>query len=46
VHPSVLGFEIKDLHGYFMLFVGFSGAAAVMLFLLSRKLQKMMHGIS
>lgn len=46
VHPHVLGFEISDLHSYFMLFVGFSGAAAVMLFLLSRKLQKMMHGVS
>lgn len=46
VHPHVLGFEISDLHSYFMLFVGFSGVAAIMLFLLSRKLQKMMHGIS
>ncbi len=46
VHPHVFGFEISDLHSYFMLFVGFSGVAAVMLFLLSRKLQKMMHGIS
>ncbi len=46
VHPHVLGIEISDLHSYFMLFVGFSGVAAIMLFLLSRKLQKMMHGIS
>lgn len=45
-HPSLLGIEIDSLHTYFMLFVGFSGAAAVILFLLSRKLQKMMHGIS
>ena len=46
VHPRVFGIEIDSLHTYFMLFVGFSGVAAVMLFLLSRKLQKMMHGIS
>ncbi len=45
-HAHVLGIEINNLHTYFMLFVGFSGFAAVMLFLLSRKLQKMMHGIS
>ncbi len=45
-HAHILGIEINNLHTYFMLFVGFAGAAAVMLFLLSRKLQKMMHGIS
>ena len=45
-HAHIFGIEINNLHTYFMLFVGFSGAAAVMLFLLSRKLQKMMHGIS
>jgi len=45
-HPHLFSLEIDSLHTYFMLFVGFSGAAAVMLFLLSRKLQKMMHGIS
>jgi POT family proton-dependent oligopeptide transporter len=45
-HAHVFGIEINNLHTYFMLFVGFSGAAAVMLFLLSRRLQKLMHGIS
>ncbi len=45
-HPHFFSMEITDLHTYFMIFVGFAGAAAVMLFLLSRKLQKMMHGIS
>jgi proton-dependent oligopeptide transporter, POT family len=44
-HPSVLGFEINDLYSYFMLFVGFSGAAAIILFFLCKKLEKMMHGI-
>jgi POT family proton-dependent oligopeptide transporter len=46
VHPHLFSLEIDSLHTYFMIFVGFSGAAAFMLFLLSRKLQKMMHGIS
>jgi POT family proton-dependent oligopeptide transporter len=46
VHPHLFSLEIDNLHTYFMIFVGFAGAAAFMLFLLSRKLQKMMHGIS
>ncbi len=46
VHPHLFSLEIDSLHTYFMIFVGFAGAAAVMLFLLSRKLQKMMHGIN
>jgi POT family proton-dependent oligopeptide transporter len=44
-HPSIFGFEISDLFSYFMLFVVFSGLAAVLLFLLCRKLEKMMHGV-
>lgn len=43
--PTFLGIEIKDLFTYFMVFVGLSGLASIMLFLLSSKLQKMMHGI-
>ncbi len=45
VHPSVLGFEIKDLYSYFILFVFFSGIASILLFLLCKKLEKMMHGV-
>lgn len=44
-HPKFLGYEIANLYSYFMIFVGFSGAAAIILFLLCRKLQTMMHGI-
>jgi POT family proton-dependent oligopeptide transporter len=44
-HPHFLGIEIDSLYTYFMIFVGFSGAAAVILFLLCRKLQSMMHGV-
>ncbi len=46
VHPHLFSLEIDSLHTYFMIFVGFSGVAAILLFLLSRKLQKLMHGIS
>ncbi len=42
----LFSYQITDLHAYFMLFVGFSGAAAIALFILSRKLQKMMHGVA
>lgn len=44
-HPFVFGFEIKDLFSYFILFVFFSGIASVILLLLCKKLEKMMHGI-
>lgn len=44
--PKFLGIVIKDLYTYFMLFVGLSGIASVILFLLAGKLKKMMHGIS
>ncbi len=43
--PVFLGITIDNLHTYFMVFVGFAGAAAIILFLLSFKLRKMMHGI-
>ncbi len=43
--PVFLGITIDSLHTYFMIFVGFAGAAAIILFLLSFKLRKMMHGI-
>lgn len=43
--PVFLGITIDNLHTYFMIFVAFAGAAAVILFLLSFKLKKMMHGV-
>jgi len=39
------GFTIHNLFEFFMLFVILPGAAAVLLFLLSGKLKKMMHGV-
>ncbi len=43
--PKFFGIVIKDLYTYFMLFVGLSGLAALILFFLSGRLQKMMHGV-
>ncbi len=43
--PHLLGFEIKDLHSFFMVFVIMAGASSICLFIVSRKLTKMMNGI-
>jgi proton-dependent oligopeptide transporter, POT family len=43
--PSFLGMKISTMFDFFMIFVYMSGAAAVLLFLISRPLLKMMHGI-
>ena len=42
---TFMGYRIENLYDFFMLFVFMSGTAAVILFLLSGKLQKMMKGI-
>ncbi len=38
-----LGYEMNNMNDFFMLFVGMAGAAAVILFLLTKKLQQMTH---
>jgi len=38
-----LGYEMHTLYGFFMLFVFMAGAASLILFLLTKSLQKMMH---
>jgi POT family proton-dependent oligopeptide transporter len=43
--PDFLGMKINNLYDFFMLFVYMSGAAALILFILSKKLVKMMHGV-
>lgn len=40
---SFLGYEMTNMNQFFMLFVFMSGAAAFVLFLLTARLQKMMH---
>ena len=42
---AILGIPIVSLYDFFMVFVVMSGVAAVILFLLSYKLQKLMHGV-
>lgn len=42
---TLLGFQIETMYDFFMVFVIMSATASVILFLLSKKLQKMMHGV-
>jgi POT family proton-dependent oligopeptide transporter len=44
-YPSFAGFTIHNLFEFFMVFVILPGAAAILLFLISGRLKKMMHGI-
>lgn len=39
------GFQITNLHEFFMVFVVISAVASLILFILSKSLQKMMHGV-
>ena len=43
---SFLGYQMTNLYDFFMLFVFMGGIAGVILLLLSKKLQKMMRGIT
>jgi POT family proton-dependent oligopeptide transporter len=40
---SFLGFQMHNLYDFFLLFTFMAGAASLILFLLTKKLQKMMH---
>ncbi|MBP1613072.1 MAG: dtpA 2 [Bacteroidetes bacterium] len=42
---TLLGFRIETMSDFFLIFVIMSGIASLILFLLSKKLQKMMHGV-
>ena len=42
--PVLLGYEIHGLHEFFIVFVGISGVAGVVLFLLARPIVKWGHG--
>ena len=44
-YPALLGFQITNLYEFFMVFIVMSGTAAIILFLLSGVLRKMMRGI-
>ena len=43
VYPSIIGFQITNLYEFFMLFIIMTGAASLILFVLSSWLQKMMN---
>lgn len=43
--PSFMGMTINNLYDFFMLFVYMAGIASIILFLLSKRLLKMMHGL-
>jgi len=42
---TFMGYQISNLYDFFMLFVFMAGVASVILFFLSKRLLKMMHGI-
>ena len=42
---TLLGYRIETMYDFFMVFVVMSATASLILFLLSKKLQKMMHGV-
>lgn len=41
----LFGIQIDSLYSFFMIFVVFAGVASIVLFLISKKLLKMMHGL-
>lgn len=43
--PVFMGMKIENLYNFFMIFVVMAGGASVILFLLSKRLLKMMHGV-
>ncbi len=45
-NPMFAGFEITNLYQFFMVFVVLCGLAAIVLFSLTPKLKKMMHGVN
>ncbi len=45
VNPTFAGFTIHNLFEFFMVFVALCGLASVLLFALTPKLKKMMHGV-
>lgn len=44
-YPSLLGIQIHNLYEFFMIFVIMAGVASFLLFVLYRRLEKMMHGV-
>lgn len=45
-YPKIFGFQITNLFEFFNIFIIMSGVAAIILFVLYRRLLKMMHGVN
>ncbi len=45
-YPTFAGFTIHNLYEFFMVFVLLTGAAAILLYAITPRLKKMMHGIT
>ncbi len=45
IYPTFAGFEIQNLYDFFMVFVVLCGLAALLLFLLTPAIKKMMNGV-
>jgi proton-dependent oligopeptide transporter, POT family len=44
-YPTFMGVEINNLYTFFCVFIALSGSAAIILFVISKWLEKRMHGI-
>ncbi len=44
--PKLLGYQITNLYEFFMIFIIMSGAAALILLLIYKRLLRMMHGVN
>lgn len=44
-YPSFMGFKLKDVYDFFMLFVVLCGLAGLVLYALTPMMKKMMHGV-
>ena len=44
-YPEFMGFKLKDVYDFFMLFVALCGLAGLVLYSLTPMMKKMMHGV-
>ena len=44
-YPSFMGFKLRDVYDFFMLFVVLCGLAGLVLYALTPMMKKMMHGV-
>jgi POT family proton-dependent oligopeptide transporter len=44
--PVLMGYQINDLYSFFTIFIVMAAAASLILFLIYKRLLKMMHGVN